>query len=161
MDDPFRQSEIARLRQLLATECQAMVRELTGLITDTIGHDSIYTHMEQISYYQPQLTMYVSNLEAAHIVNATYAQVAEQESRGGSVLIPVEDEPAGGIWMLTYEDGFCCSWFPFYAPSQEEAGGGLEDEAVRHEPVERELSLDHRPHLVCKGVPLDDGPDQR
>ena len=23
--------------------------------------------------------------------------------------------------MLTYEDGFCCSWFPFYAPSQEEA----------------------------------------
>ena len=121
MDDPFRQSEIARLRQLLATECQAMMRELTGLITDTIGHDSIYTHMEQISYYQQQLTMYVSNLEAAHIVNATYAQVAERESRGGSVLIPVEDEPAGGIWMLTYEDGFCCSWFPFYAPSQEEA----------------------------------------
>ena len=121
MDDPFRQSEIARLRQLLATECQAMVRELTGLITDTIHHDSIYTHMEQISCYQQQLTMYVSNLEAAHIVNATYAQVAEQESRGGSALIPVEDEPAGGIWMLTYEDGFCCSWFPFYAPSQEEA----------------------------------------
>ena len=121
MDDPFRQSEIARLRQLLATECQAMVRELTGLITDTIGHDSIYTHMEQISYYQQQLTMYVSNLEVAHIVNAMYARVAERESRGGSALVPVEDEPGGGIWMLTYEDGFCCSWFPFYASSQEEA----------------------------------------
>lgn len=118
MDDPFRQSEIARLRQLLATECQAIVRGLTGLITDT-SHDSIYTHMEQISCYQQQLTMYVSNLEAAHIVNATYAQIAERESRERSV--PVEGEPAGGIWMLTYEDGFCCSWFPFYAPSQEEA----------------------------------------
>ena len=35
--------------------------------------------------------------------------------------MPTEEEPAGGLWMLTYEDGFASSWFPFYAPSQEEA----------------------------------------
>ncbi len=121
MDDPFRQSEIARLRQQLAAEYQTMVRRLSDPITDPIRHDSIYTHIEQMSCYQEQLTMYVSNLEVAHIVNAMYAQVAERGSRGASALVPVEDEPGGGIWMLTYEDGFCCSWFPFYASSQEEA----------------------------------------
>jgi len=121
MDDPFCQSEIARLRQQLAAEYQTMVRRLSDPITDPIRHDSIYRHIEQMSCYQQQLTMYVSNLEVAHIVNAMYARVAERESRGGSALVPVEDEPGGGIWMLTYEDGFCCSWFPFYASSQEEA----------------------------------------
>ena len=41
MDDPFRQSEIARLRQQLTAEYQAMVRRLSDPITDTIRHGSM------------------------------------------------------------------------------------------------------------------------
>jgi hypothetical protein len=48
-------------------------------------------------------------------------EVASICQQGGNVLAPTEDESAGGLWMLTYEDGFCCSWFPFYASSREEA----------------------------------------
>lgn len=117
MEDSSTDNKIASLRQQLETEYATVIKELKGLATNAAPYDSINAHIQHICHYQQQLAQYVSSIEAAQIVSATYARVVAQEREHMSA----EEEPGGGLWMLTYEDGFFCSWFTFYASSQEEA----------------------------------------
>lgn len=65
-------SEVARLRQQIAEELEAMQRGFKEFAAGVARHDFIRAHMEQIGDHQEELAGYIGQNDAAHIVCKLY-----------------------------------------------------------------------------------------
>ncbi len=70
MNEP-QKSEVARLREQLATEYQAAKQGLSGLASGTAQHRFITHRMERMSLCHDELKKLVGEQEAAHILIET------------------------------------------------------------------------------------------
>lgn len=68
-------SEIARLREQIAEEYEAMKRGLTGLAWGTAKHNFIDMRMKRVDHYREQLVNYVGEHEADFVICDLYTQV--------------------------------------------------------------------------------------
>jgi len=72
-------SEVARLREQIARECEAMQRGMTGFAL--VGkHEIIQRRYEAIGQHQDRLETLVGKTEAANMVAQTYIQVMQELS---------------------------------------------------------------------------------
>ncbi|GCE27392.1 hypothetical protein KDA_28760 [Dictyobacter alpinus] len=69
------QSEVALLRERIATEYEAMKRGLNGLASGQAQHAFIDARMRRVDNYHEQLTHHVSDTEATTIICDLYTQV--------------------------------------------------------------------------------------
>ena len=76
-------SEVARLREQIELQLEAMQRGLQGLASGTARHAFIYEGMERIGAYQDTLAEEVGEQAANQIVCGLYADVMEREQSGG------------------------------------------------------------------------------
>ncbi|HZU66142.1 MAG TPA: hypothetical protein VFA09_02590 [Ktedonobacteraceae bacterium] len=72
-------SEIARLREQIELQLEAMHRGLRGLTSGTARHAFIYERMERIEEYQDALAAYIGEHTASQIVCDIYVEVMERE----------------------------------------------------------------------------------
>lgn len=72
-------SEIARLREQIELQLEAMQRGLRGLASGRARHAFIYKRMECVGEYQDALAEYVGEHTASQIVCETYVEVMERE----------------------------------------------------------------------------------
>lgn len=70
-------SEIARLRDQIEAECQAMKQDMTGLASGTAAHSFISARLRRIDTCCHQLEHYVGEQEATRLVCELYDQVME------------------------------------------------------------------------------------
>ena len=74
---PEGQSEVARLRQLIATEYEAAVRGLTGLAQAAAKHAFIDARMNRVWHYGEQLATHVGEVEATRQVCELYVETID------------------------------------------------------------------------------------
>src|SRR5260370_30558108 len=73
-------SEVARLRQQIVKEIEAMQRGLSGFAAGVARHEFIRVRMEQMSGHQDELAEYVGQDDAAQITCQLYIQQTGKES---------------------------------------------------------------------------------
>lgn len=73
------QSEVARIRQQIALEIEAMNLGMSGLATGCARHDFIHARMERIGACHDDLARHVGEANANHIVCQLYMHVMEPE----------------------------------------------------------------------------------
>ena len=71
---PEGQSEVARLRQLIAAEYEAAVRGLSGLAQGTAKHAFIDARMNRVWHYSEQLATHVGEAEATRQLCELYVE---------------------------------------------------------------------------------------
>ncbi len=71
---PEGQSEVARLRHLIAAEYEAAVRGLTGLAHGTAKHAFIDVRMNRVWHYSEQLATHVGEAEATRQLCELYTE---------------------------------------------------------------------------------------
>ena len=71
------QSEVARLREQIELQLQAMQQGLHGLASGTARHAFIQARMQRISKYQDDLTRYIGEQEADQLLYGLYAGMME------------------------------------------------------------------------------------
>ncbi|HLZ58531.1 MAG TPA: hypothetical protein VKR06_16455 [Ktedonosporobacter sp.] len=72
-------SEVARLRQQIELEMEAMQRGMSGIAQGTARHDFIHARMERIGVCQEGLARQVGPSAASHIVCQLYMQTMEPD----------------------------------------------------------------------------------
>jgi len=72
------QSEVARLREQIESQLQAMQQGLRGLSSGTARHAFIQARMKRIGQYQDELAQQVGEQEADQVLWRLYAGVMEQ-----------------------------------------------------------------------------------
>lgn len=65
-------SEVARIRQQITDELEAMQNGFSGFATGTARHDFIHARMEQIGNRQEELAEYVGEQDAINMVCELY-----------------------------------------------------------------------------------------
>jgi hypothetical protein len=73
------QSEVARLRQQIELQLEAMQRGMSGLATGKARHAFIRAQMDRIGACEDTLATYVGENEANQIVCKLYVEVMERE----------------------------------------------------------------------------------
>ena len=68
----YQQSEIMRLREQIAAECQAMNLALYGFASGTAAHNFITARLHRVDMCWHELEEYVGEQEATHIVCELY-----------------------------------------------------------------------------------------
>jgi hypothetical protein len=66
------ESEVARIRQQISEELEAMQRGFSGFAAGMARHDFIHARMEQIGNHQEELAGYVGEQDAVDMVCALY-----------------------------------------------------------------------------------------
>jgi hypothetical protein len=82
-------SEVARLRQQIELELEAMQRGLTGIAAGTARHDFIHAKMQRIGSCQDKLAEHVGTTTATTMVCQLYVQVIDPDLARESVPQPV------------------------------------------------------------------------
>lgn len=72
-------SEVARIRQQIEMEIEAMRRGMNEVALGTARHDFIHRKMERIGNCQDSLAAHVGQTEASQIVCQVYMQTMEPE----------------------------------------------------------------------------------
>ncbi len=73
-------SEVARLRQQIELELEAMRRGLFGISAGTARHAFIHARMERVGACQDVLASHVGEPEAAQVVCHLYTQTMERDT---------------------------------------------------------------------------------
>jgi hypothetical protein len=79
-DKSSNRSEVARLRQQIALELDAMRSGLFGISTGTARHTFIHARMERIGACQDTLAHEIGETAASQVVCSMYMQTMEQEA---------------------------------------------------------------------------------
>lgn len=79
-------SEVARLREQIELQLEAMQRGLHGLASGTARHAFIYERMERVGVYQDELAQFVGEHAANQIVCNTYVEVMEREQLDNTLI---------------------------------------------------------------------------
>ncbi|QBD76295.1 hypothetical protein EPA93_09855 [Ktedonosporobacter rubrisoli] len=69
-------SEVAKIKQQITLECEAMKRALSGYAI-TAKHEFIHHKYEQLGHYQDQLSQLVGDQQAAEIATIIYIKSME------------------------------------------------------------------------------------
>ncbi|QBD83122.1 hypothetical protein EPA93_47050 [Ktedonosporobacter rubrisoli] len=77
-------SEVARLRQQIEWELEAMRRGLTGLAQGVSSHTFIHARMERINTCRYTLAGHVGEAEATQLVCTLYMRAMEQETQNAT-----------------------------------------------------------------------------
>ncbi len=80
IDKPANRSEVARLRQQIELELDAMRRGLYGISAGTARHAFIHARMERIGACQDTLAHEIGEKAASQVVCSMYMQTMEQET---------------------------------------------------------------------------------
>lgn len=72
-------SDVARLRNQIELELDAMQRGFTDFAAGTARHEFIRTRLERVGSYQELLTRQIGENEANEIVCVIYTEVMERE----------------------------------------------------------------------------------
>ena len=78
-------SEVARLREQIELQLEAMQYGLRGLASGTARHAFIFERMERVGAYQDTLAEYVGEHTANQIVCNIYVKVMESEQSSSKV----------------------------------------------------------------------------
>jgi hypothetical protein len=73
-------SEVARLRQQIEEELEAMQRGFSGYAAGTARHDFIRARMDQLGSHQDELAEYIGDTNAANYVCETYINVMNNDT---------------------------------------------------------------------------------
>lgn len=123
-DEGANKSEVARLRQQIDLEFEAMQRGLTGLALGTARHSFINARIERVHGYQCELAQLVGESKATQIVCEHYNAAMEGNESAQITDVPVvEIVPTKTLWLLecTEGDGYWYKMVPFYAVSEQDA----------------------------------------
>lgn len=71
-------SEVARLREQIALELEAMLRGMQGLAV-TARHDFILARMDRVGIYQDSLANQIGDAAATETVCQLYVEIMEQD----------------------------------------------------------------------------------
>ena len=74
-------SEVARMRQLIAAELEAIQRVATGLAVGVARHEFIQARMTQLGRHQEQLAGMIGKSDAAQTVCELYVNIVVGEHK--------------------------------------------------------------------------------
>lgn len=72
-------SEVARIRQQIELELEAMRNGMLGLAQGVARHNFIQVRMERVGVYQDELAAQIGDYQASSVLCQLYEQVMEQD----------------------------------------------------------------------------------